>query len=585
MKIKTLFAVACVFLNSGSAFAYGALTCSQNGTIVLFTNGIYTDRDESGANLRAIKDLKLNSQIDSAGAVDYDLTYNTHVGSLADIFEAIVQLIAQRTNVSLTEAAQTFWRVLNGTTQISEPLASDIRALLVLKLQHSGSPLIQNIEDAALDYLALQSQGLKILAIGHSQGTLLINAAYAHALSNSQFKANLFGAVFVGTPASTIFPQGKYVTYAEDLIINFLRSSFPSILPANADPVSFSFGTLFNLRAWAGHFFFETYLAGISEYSPVKTKVVEAIVESAKLLGPNCQGCANPLTGETQVGGYHKNPDGSKGGFVSATAQVDPTVYLQSSSMVCDTARVFNFSTVVGNTLIANRALVSKNVFVQDSRILDDAVVYDNVTFISSTIKDTAIFRGDRTSAVSWNAYAGPGQGGRGVLIEGNSKLYMATLTDSVTISGEPDGSGVVIMLSILHSLYPGEHIAVTGNARVLNSYAEGTFSLSDNAVMYHSFIGRGMGQVFIASGNADIQNMLIGEASINVPGGYVRNVAFVDGFAGTITNYENGVCAPWVNTPSNCQEGFPEWADLSHLPTFVPAQFPPVPPQSPASP
>ena len=57
----------------------------------------------------------------------------------------------------------------------------------------------------------------------------------------------------------------------------------------------------------------------------------------------------------------HKNPNGSEGGWVAATAKVDPTAFVGSNARVYDTAWVS------GNARVSGKAWVSGNAWVSDN--------------------------------------------------------------------------------------------------------------------------------------------------------------------------------------------------------------------------
>ena len=60
-------------------------------------------------------------------------------------------------------------------------------------------------------------------------------------------------------------------------------------------------------------------------------------------------------------GATHINPDSSTGGFVAATATVDPTVYIASEASVCERAIVIEGAKVLDKAIISGTATVRGN--------------------------------------------------------------------------------------------------------------------------------------------------------------------------------------------------------------------------------
>ena len=75
----------------------------------------------------------------------------------------------------------------------------------------------------------------------------------------------------------------------------------------------------------------------------------------------------------------HMNPDGTEGGWVTVTAEVDSTCYIGIDAMVYDNARVYGYARVYDKALVSGNAQVSGNALVTgNARIFDNARVFGN---------------------------------------------------------------------------------------------------------------------------------------------------------------------------------------------------------------
>ena len=63
----------------------------------------------------------------------------------------------------------------------------------------------------------------------------------------------------------------------------------------------------------------------------------------------------------------HVNPDGSLGGWVAATAKVDPTVYVGENAQVSGNAKVTGNAKVSGYAVVYGYAVVTGNAVISDN--------------------------------------------------------------------------------------------------------------------------------------------------------------------------------------------------------------------------
>jgi hypothetical protein len=365
------------------------LSCSKNGTVVIYTNGVLTTREQALRTLDHLRGLGLNQSIDEKGKVEYTLGYNTNVSGLNDFLEASVQAIAQYLGADNQYA--NFSLILAGLLDVPAPLVTALRG--AFNNLATTTPLIGDTSILAkmyADNVMSANGGKKVLAISHSQGGFLVNAAFQLANSDG-FKADLFSAVEIATPASFIASRGLHLTYEEDAILNVpgaLTWNVPrlNVLPP-APGASLSERLL--------HAVNEVYLAiDRPQYLPIRFRVVAAIQEAAKLLGPNCGevGCLD-ANGNPQQGTFHINPDGSIGGFVASTALAEANVTISADSEVCDQAKVVGGSHILFGSRVEASAVVSEvSVVSQGALIGGSAVIYgDTLVSHGATINGLAV--------------------------------------------------------------------------------------------------------------------------------------------------------------------------------------------------
>ena len=94
----------------------------------------------------------------------------------------------------------------------------------------------------------------------------------------------------------------------------------------------------------------------------------------------------NPCDAEVS-GAFHTNPDGSKGGFVADTAEVDSTVFVGPNAAVCGTAKVKRNADIKKNAKVYWHAFVIGPLDPTEDRltVTDNARVYGNAIVTGSS--------------------------------------------------------------------------------------------------------------------------------------------------------------------------------------------------------
>lgn len=90
MKYLLFYCITLISIN-----VYASPTCSENGTKVLYTNGVNTRSSEAHDALSAIIELEVSSEID-AKKVGYEVKYNYHGDGARNFFESAVQRFPQQ---------------------------------------------------------------------------------------------------------------------------------------------------------------------------------------------------------------------------------------------------------------------------------------------------------------------------------------------------------------------------------------------------------------------------------------------------------------------------------------------------------
>jgi len=157
----------------------------------------------------------------------------------------------------------------------------------------------------------------------------------------------------------------------------------------------------------------------------------------------------------------HVNPDGTLGGWVAATANVDQVAHVDPDAVVFDNARVF------GRSYVFDEAQVFGNARVLDGSLISGtARVFDNATIDAAGVIDQAEVRED-ACLLDGSIAAGAAQVAGRARVLGNAILRDQVIaTDDVWIDGaELAGTTVVAGRTIVQH-HPDETPTDAGEPR-----------------------------------------------------------------------------------------------------------------------
>ncbi len=206
-----------LFFPSAVLSAGAERACSSSGYTVATINGVFTTEGKAIENMNALRGKLPGDYQGEALTVDY--LYNpTHLAGIEDLVDSAYQ------------------KMLEGES---------VRDYDLGKILNDASRKIAT---------------RKLLLVGHSQGNFYANGFYdmvtrPNAFVNGTIPAGSIGVYGVATPAGKVAGGGKYITSANDKVIEALRlGGMLDILPANADI------PLYSSEDESGHAFSETYV-------------------------------------------------------------------------------------------------------------------------------------------------------------------------------------------------------------------------------------------------------------------------------------------------------------------------------------
>jgi len=244
MRYSAFFFI--IFLFPHIAFAL----CSEQGTTVVYVNGVLTGFSEAKNDL-----LKLQNKYQSnySEQTDFINGYNpSHLAGLGDWIKSVEQAYRGEGEVPVNDYD------------------------------------LQNILVQIHDQVTTQ----KILLVGHSQGTFYTNALHEYLINHGVPKESI--AVYnLATPASFVAGGGKYLTSANDRLIGKVRE----LAAAGGAKEPLQANILIPLPAehlndpWGGHHFSSDYLAG----APLRiVSEINSGLEKLRSLPREGDGCFSP---------------------------------------------------------------------------------------------------------------------------------------------------------------------------------------------------------------------------------------------------------------------------------------------------
>ncbi len=281
------------FLLLYSTFTLANLSCSKNGTDLIYTNGVATSRKNAYFVLSKLKALNLNSQIDlKADKVNYILAYNYSESLSKDLIEATVQRLPKSyiDGLQVANAYEAYSYFLQGrlvetlsTVVLNSINQARLEFISSFAKEYFNDPLYsRTINEILVAYNHSFSQGKRVFAVSHSQGSLFMNDVWALLPENDNKYKFFSGFQIASALKSEMNTHFGYATHEKDLVINSVREIIGSLPPNLVTPtvVLSNAPDDFALH----HGVISTYLN-----DPVlKPQVISKLINTAQLLESNC---------------------------------------------------------------------------------------------------------------------------------------------------------------------------------------------------------------------------------------------------------------------------------------------------------
>lgn len=231
MKVFRWFCVLMVFLcGSSIGLAQETVDCSTiaDRPTVFFVNGMYTDWEPAEATKEDLKESyfsfinSLPNQdyvTDEMRCVDFRIAHNQKEEAWLDLLEAFVQ--------SFSDDTVTFWHWVSRSSGFPVPEWFKEKQLEVAKTISSAFAYI--VDEDLRKHVDVYAGTLgSRMVVAHSQGNYY--ATQANLLLPAYLRISAFA---IATPEGNE-PDGGYLTYANDTVINAVRE-ITGALPANAE--------------------------------------------------------------------------------------------------------------------------------------------------------------------------------------------------------------------------------------------------------------------------------------------------------------------------------------------------------------
>lgn len=314
--MKYLFFVFIFSVITEPSFSQSELSCSKNGSAVIYVNGQENELEDVTRVWIRIQFLTSviysNQKLDSKSVV-FDYSYNRTFGKnqngvpLADFLESAVLILASRPGVTIEQAWNAVYRTFFNLWEPNDPLdrvlISETQAIELLNTPE----LLNQLYNATADDLAglttktksYLAQDKKVIFISHSQGNLFVNATYSLLIEENDLINNkpfvdyfdVFGNLQVASPANVIaIEKGRFVTNNLDAILNVpqrLNPNFFLSLPFEDPRPDISDQSL-------NHSMLDTYLGGgvgnivRGNLPELRDRVFNELEQVAFLLESNC---------------------------------------------------------------------------------------------------------------------------------------------------------------------------------------------------------------------------------------------------------------------------------------------------------
>lgn len=288
--------IVLIFTLIASLTIDAAPTCSKNGTRVIYTNGVTTDKKVAKIALGKIQDLSLSASIDLK-RTNYDLAYNYEEAIAKDLLEAAVQRFPAGflKSLGVTNGYAAYMGYLNGGLSAAiyaVALNSIVDKILEIQSDwlinyRSGSLYLQTIREIKGHYETAFNNGERVFAISHSQGGLFMSDAFDQ--TSFTDKQKYFSGFQIASPLpDEMSSHFGYATHDKDRLINFVRGTIGA-LPANVSAPLIVNNAYEGISDYAidfviNHGIVTTYLNDLT----IKSQVIPKLIETAQLLESNC---------------------------------------------------------------------------------------------------------------------------------------------------------------------------------------------------------------------------------------------------------------------------------------------------------
>lgn len=295
-KLLSLFSMFLIFSIQTSRAV--DLTCSKDGTTILYVNGVDNSQKDAADSRDAVEKLKLNSSLDKKPDVLYRYCYNDSHGKKLDFIEATAQKLRELTGISRDASYAAVTSYLNGGIALIPPLLKALLTFANLDPDYVNYQQLVNYETQDTNELKNKIKQImitdkrKLVIISHSQGNLFTNFAHDELMQENPDYVDLqkvLGNFQVASPASSVHIQkNDHLTNNQDFILNTPFSlSWNALLgspldtpPADPRPES---------DQEVCHSFIDTYLSNKHpQLQVVRSAFVSRLTSLAKELESNC---------------------------------------------------------------------------------------------------------------------------------------------------------------------------------------------------------------------------------------------------------------------------------------------------------
>lgn len=460
-QVRLSVLILILFFTTSALSSKDFRTCSKEGMVAIYVNGIMTTREEVIAIENLLRHrLETNYRAELLDVMSVDVTHIYNPSDIVpkgtlrdntapfvqDLWESIMFALQEETNRK-TAALWTSIYLKLGGDRLNEMTGLDLKTIIEANLLKFRPAFDLNTRDSQLALQNLESltqtyfgQGKKVLHVAHSQGGFITRQLATKIMGLAEYseQKKTYGAIFLGTPISSLpnsneKGQFSYLSSHQDYVVKWVGTSLPSNIdvPGTTD----------------GHGVIATYFSTLpASQSGVFSKVdrffYDAVRGSVATFDNNDETCCNKENGKLWRNSGSCENDECLGGFIADSVDIKETltdrVSLDLDSSLCH-------GTVLGNDLSLDMI---------DSSV--DGPIYLNgrVRLTSSTAKTAELPSMDqpsrtlssidgftaevrlKNSSLNGRYRIENGAGLDDVVLEGAAKIEDATL-NGVTLNGD----------------------------------------------------------------------------------------------------------------------------------------------------